>query len=196
MKVLIAGNYGREHALVWKLAQSPKVTEIFIAPGNAGTALVGVLYPGIMVTKDGPKVIEFNARFGDPEAEIYMRILKTDLLEIICACIDKKLSEIQIEWDKKSACCVVLASGGYPEKYEKGKVISGFDIVDNSDIEIFHFSTKSKDGQFVTDGGRVLGVTATSDNLKITLEKAYDAINGISFDGMQFRKDIGKKSLD
>ena len=161
-----------------------------------GTPFVGILYPGIMVTKEGPKVVEFNARFGDPEAEVYMRILETDLLEIILACIGKKLKQIKVEWTRESVCCVVLASGGYPGNYEKWKIISGLDVVTDSDVVVFHFSTKMGGGQFITNGGRVLGVTAVGNNLSAALRKAYKAIEYISFDSMQFRKDIGKKSLN
>jgi len=183
---------------------------------------LGLLYPGLMLTKDGLEIIEFNSRFGDPETETYMRLLDSDLLQIFNACIDGTLNEIEIKWKKMFACTIVLASGGYPEKYEKGKIISGIDSsleeypkgeVDdlnlstpsrkrdtpqegNKDIVIFHAGTKyDENHNLVTNGGRVLGVSATGDNLKEALEKAYKAIEKISFEGMYYRKDIGQKTL-
>jgi phosphoribosylamine--glycine ligase len=161
-----------------------------------GHPFAGILYPGIMLTEDGPKVFEFNSRFGDPETQTYMRLLKTDLLEIFNMCIEQKLSEIKIDWEEFSACNIALASGGYPGNYEKGKVISGVkDAEQDKDIVVFHAGTKLQDGGLVTNGGRVLGVSATGATLEEALAKAYKAIEKISFDGMQYRKDIGKKAL-
>lgn len=160
-----------------------------------GRPFVGVLYPGIMITEEGPKVIEFNARFGDPETQSYMRILKTDLLGILLACANHKLTDIKIEWENKSACCVVLSSGGYPGTYEKGKIISGLKKAENGEIKIFHAGTEKDNGEIVTNGGRVLGVTAIGDNLQNSLSKAYKSIENISFDGIEFRRDIGRKSI-
>lgn len=160
-----------------------------------GRSFVGVLYPGIMVTSGGPKVIEFNARFGDPETEVYMRILKTDLVDIIFSCINKTLPNIKIEWDKKSACCVVLASEGYPGTFEKGKAISGLEKINNLSVEIFHAGTKKVRDETITNGGRVLGVTATGKTLESALLETYKAIDYISFEGMQFRRDIGRRSI-
>ncbi|MFA6554548.1 MAG: phosphoribosylamine--glycine ligase [Candidatus Paceibacterota bacterium] len=158
-----------------------------------GKPFKGILFPGIMITKSGPKVIEFNARFGDPETQSYMRILETDLIDIILACIHGNIKDQNIKWSPKSACCVVCASGGYPNKYENGKIISGLDL--NEDAFVFHAGTKSDGKNIVTNGGRVLGVTAVGNNLKESLGKAYKAIKLISFEGMQYRKDIGLKSL-
>ncbi|MEK7106259.1 MAG: phosphoribosylglycinamide synthetase C domain-containing protein, partial [Patescibacteria group bacterium] len=156
----------------------------------------GVLYPGLMLTPSGPKILEYNARFGDPETQIYMRLLETDLLDIIDACIDKKLSDIEIKWKNKACCNIVLASGGYPNAYEKGKAISGIDEAElNHDIVVFHAGTAMKDGNLVTNGGRVLGVSAVADTLEDALKLAYDAIPKISFEGMQYRRDIGQKAL-
>lgn len=155
----------------------------------------GVLFPGIMITPDGPKVIEFNARFGDPETQSYMRILKTDLVDIMIACIDQKLTDIKIEWGEQSVCCVTLASKGYPGVYNSGKIISGLDEAENNSVIIFHAGTKKDQSEIVTNGGRVLGITAIGDNIKDTLAEAYGAIEEISFDGMQFRRDIGIKSI-
>lgn len=163
---------------------------------NLGHPFVGLLYPGLIMTKDGPKVIEFNARLGDPETQSYMRLLKTDLVDILEACVNGNLNEVNIEWEKKYACCIVLASGGYPGTYEKGKIITGIDEAEKlEDVVVFHAGTKIENGQLVTNGGRVLGVTATADDLKSALDKAYSAIKLINFEGMHYRTDIGQKSL-
>lgn len=163
---------------------------------NENTPFYGVLFPGLMMTEDGPKVLEYNARFGDPETQTYMRLLDTDLIDILEACVDQKLSEIKINWKSISACTIVLASGGYPENYEKGKLISGIaEAEEYDDVIVFHAGTSKKDGQFFTNGGRVLGVTATANDLEEALAKAYKAILNISFEGMQYRRDIGKKAL-
>ena len=150
-----------------------------------------------MLTKDGPKIIEFNARFGDPECQVYMRLLDSDLLEIINACVDKKLDQIEIKWGKNVfACNIALASGGYPGNYEKGKKIYGIDEAEKeTDIVVFHAGTTIKDEKIVTNGGRVLGVSATGSTLEEALKKAYKAIEKVSFRGMQYRRDIGKKAL-
>ncbi len=156
----------------------------------------GVLFPGIMLTSTGPKVIEFNARFGDPETQSYIRILETDLISILVACINGTLREQEVKWSKKSACCVVAASPGYPGKYEKGKIIKGLDTIQSEDVIVFHAGTTSEKNKIITNGGRVLGVTATSNTLKESLSKAYEALSSISFEGMQYRKDIGAKYQD
>lgn len=154
----------------------------------------GILYPGIMVTKSGPKVLEFNARFGDPETETYMRLLKTDLFDIFNACVDGKLKDVKIEWEDKFACTIVLASKGYPGDYQKGFEIKGiYDAEKQEDIVVFHAGTKIENGKLVTNGGRVLGVSSVGNSLEETLEKAYKAIEEIKFEGMQYRKDIGKR---
>ncbi len=161
-----------------------------------GSPFSGLLYPGLMMTGGGPSVIEFNARFGDPECQSYLRLLKTDLLDVFEACAQQTLLKIKIEWEPKYACCIVLASGGYPGKYEKGKEITGIAAAESlPDIIIFHAGTVIKDGKLVTNGGRVLGVTAIGDSLQEALDKAYGAVKLIHFEGMQFRTDIGKKSL-
>lgn len=175
---------------------------------TAGTPFKGILFPGIMITEQGPKVIEFNARFGDPETQSYMRLLKTDLVDVMLACIDGTLSEMQgneltkIKWNDGAACCIVLASGGYPGAYEKGIEITGLNTPqaesENSSREseiIFHAGTKTSDGKTITSGGRVLGVTAVGSNLREALSKAYKAAESIQFKGKQFRRDIGQKSL-
>lgn len=155
----------------------------------------GILFPGIMITKDGPKVIEFNVRFGDPETQSYMRILDTDLIEILLACVYGKLKDQDIKWSRKSTCCIVAASGGYPGVYEKGKIIEGLSTIRDKEIVVFQAGTKLDNEYIVTNGGRVLGVTASGNNLKESLSNAYEAIRSISFEGMQYRKDIGAKSL-
>lgn len=160
-----------------------------------GREFKGILYPGIMVTKNGPKVLEFNARFGDPEVESYLRLLNSDLFNIFLACIDGTLDQLKIEWEQKFACCIILASGGYPGKYEKGKEISGLrEAEQQEDVVIFHCGTKSENGKFYTNGGRILGVSAIGDDLDQTLQKAYEAVDKIYFAGMQYRKDIGKRA--
>lgn len=153
----------------------------------------GCLYFGLMLTPKGPKVIEYNARFGDPEAQVVLPRLKTDLVDIMQAVIDENLAELDIEWSKDASACVVMASGGYPEKYDKGIEIFGLD--ENGQVEgatVYHAGTAYKDGKFLTNGGRVLGVTATADTLDDALEKAYNAVSKIKFDGAHFRTDIGK----
>ena len=160
-----------------------------------GRPFKGILFPGIMITETGPKVIEFNARFGDPETQSYMRILETDLVEILLACINGKLKDQEIKWSNQSACCIVIASGGYPGEYKKNKVIRGLGKIEDKEVLAFHAGTKSVAADVVTNGGRVLGVTSMGDNLKESLAKAYKAIKLISFECMQYRKDIGAKSL-
>ena len=159
-----------------------------------GREFKGLLYPGVMITEEGPKVIEFNARFGDPETQSYMRLLKTDLIEIMIACADGTLDKVNIEWNSGAACTVVLASGGYPGSYEKGKEITGLDTLDEDEI-IFHAGTKVEGDKILTNGGRVLGVTAVGTDLKDALAKAYKTTDKISFEGKQLRRDIGAKSI-
>lgn len=163
-----------------------------------GNNYEGVLYPGLMLTSDGPKILEYNARFGDPETQSYMRLLDTDLLDIVDAVIDHKLVELEINWKEGFACTIVLASGGYPENYEKGKLITGIDEAEmDNDIIVFHAGTKLNDkGELVTNGGRVLGVSATGATLEEALAKAYKACAKINFEGMYYRHDIGKKALE
>jgi phosphoribosylamine--glycine ligase len=158
---------------------------------NMGREFKGVLFPGIMLTEDGPKVLEFNARFGDPETQSYVRILKTDLVDILLACVNGELNTIKIEWEDHSACCVVLASKGYPGNYTKGLPISGIAEAEKiDDVIVFHAGTKTLDNKIMTNGGRVLGISAIGDNLPEALQKAYTAVEIIHFDGKQFRKDI------
>ncbi len=166
-----------------------------VAAMNAeGRPFKGVLYFGLMKTKDGMKVIEYNARFGDPETQVVLPLLKTDLLEIFEAVTDERLSEIKIEWEAGACVCVVLASGGYPVKYEKGKEISVGEL--DADVVLCHAGTKRKDGKLVTDGGRVLGVCAKGATIEEARQKAYRNVEKIRFEGMHYRKDIGIKYRD
>jgi len=181
------------------------VAPILKALAEADTPFRGLLYPGLMMTSEGAKVVEFNSRFGDPECESYMRLLKTDLLDIVEACIDGTLEKISIEWNPGFACCIILCSGGYPGSYEKGKVITGIEEAESAggrtpagghDVVVFHSGTKMEGGKLVTSGGRVLGVTATGETLEAALKKAYEAAAKIHFDGVYYRKDIGAKALN
>ena len=163
------------------------------AMNSEGRPFKGCLYFGLMITPNGPKVIEYNARFGDPEAQVVLPRLKTDLVDIIEAVIDEKLGELDIEWSEDAAACVVMASGGYPLSYPKGLEISGLD--DNGQVEgatVYHAGTKLENGKFYTNGGRVLGITASGKTLDEALAKAYSAVEKITFDGAHYRKDIGK----
>jgi len=161
-----------------------------------GTPYKGVIYAGIMVTKKGPKVLEFNCRFGDPETQPILIRMKSDIIPILEAVIDEKLDDRFIEWDERAAVCVVLAAGGYPGNYEKGFVINGLDKIDQlEDVVVFYAGTNLKNGAIVTSGGRVLGVTALGDNVKFAIEKTYRAVDLIHFKGMHYRRDIGKRAL-
>ncbi len=159
-----------------------------------GCPFKGCLYFGLMMTADGPKVIEYNARFGDPEAQVVLPRLKTPLVDIVEAVIDERLSDIDIDWDKGACACVIIASGGYPEKYRKGFEITGLDDGGQADgVTVYHSGTLKKDGKFFTNGGRVLGVTASGGSLDEALEKAYGAVETISFEGAFHRSDIGRR---
>ena len=156
----------------------------------------GVLYAGLVLTKEGPKVLEFNARFGDPETQVVLPRLKTDLVDILNAVIEGSLHKINIEWNNNFAVCVVVASGGYPGKYQKGKVISGLERLEKmKDIIAFHAGTKFQDGKIVTLGGRVLGITAWDDTISKAKEKAYEGAEKIYFENMYYRKDIAVKAI-
>lgn len=164
------------------------------AMAKEGRPFKGVIYFGLMITKNGPKVIEYNARFGDPETQVVLPRLKTDFLEIINAVIDEKLDTIEIEWENNACVCVVAASGGYPVKYAKGYEITGLDALEaEEDIMVYHAGTELKDGKILTSGGRVLGVCAKGDNLDAAIKRAYEAIEKVSFKDMHYRRDIGVK---
>ncbi|MBY0538844.1 phosphoribosylamine--glycine ligase [Patescibacteria group bacterium] len=159
---------------------------------DTGTPFKGILYPGIMVTNQGIKVIEFNTRFGDPECESYMRILESDLVEILLACVDGTLENVNVKWSDDSVTTVMLASKGYPEAYEKGFEVQGInDAEADSSVVVFHAGTATKEGNTVTSGGRVLGVSATGKTPEEAKKKAYEAADKIHFEGKQNRADIG-----
>ena len=162
-----------------------------------GCPFKGCLYFGLMLTPDGPKVIEYNCRFGDPETQVVLPLLESDLLAIMRATTDGTLDKVEVRFSHKSAACVVLASGGYPQHYEKGKVITGLvnGQLPGGEAVVYHAGTALRDGQLVTAGGRVLGITATADTLKQALEKAYAASEQIHFDGLHKRTDIGARAL-
>jgi phosphoribosylamine--glycine ligase len=156
----------------------------------------GILYPGIMLTKSGPKVLEFNARFGDPETQVYLTRLENDLVELLDASVSGTLGKMELKWSPQASVCVVMASGGYPGSYAKGKPILGLaEAAKLPDIKVFHAGTALKDGQIVTNGGRVLGVTALGKDLKVAQAAAYAAVEKIHFDGAHFRRDIAAKAL-
>ncbi|MBS5645455.1 MAG: phosphoribosylamine--glycine ligase [Clostridiales bacterium] len=174
-----------------------RVEEEIIVPtmhalNKEGRKFKGVIFFGLMLTKDGPKLLEYNARFGDPEAQSVLFRMKNDLLTILEAVVDERLNEIQLEWEPGAAVCVVMASGGYPGSYEKGKEITGLEQVDE-DVMVFHAGTKLEDGKFRTAGGRVLGVTARGRDMEEAREKAYANVKKIHFDGAHYRTDIGIK---
>ncbi len=158
-----------------------------------GRDFVGILFVGLMLTSDGPKVLEYNARFGDPEAQVVLPRMKNDIVDVMNACIDGKLEEIDLQFEDNAAVCVVLASEGYPEHYEKGKVISGFENFEGREgYYVFHAGTKFEGDQIVTNGGRVLGVTAKGADLKEARKNAYAATEWITFENKYMRNDIGK----
>ncbi len=159
-----------------------------------GRTFQGVIYFGMMLTPKGPKVVEYNARFGDPECQAVLSLLETDLMDILEACVDGTLDQVDVKFKDAASCCLVLASGGYPIAYEKGKEITGLDQV--KDAVVFHAGTKKQDGKFLTNGGRVLGVTAVAPTLREAVVKAYAAAGPVFFEKMHFRKDIGYHILD
>lgn len=172
-----------------------KIMKPTVSAMNAeGRTFKGVLYFGLMKTKNGMKVIEYNARFGDPETQVILPMLKTDLMEIFEAITDERLADIEIEWEKGACVCVVLASGGYPVAYEKGKEITIGDLDDG--ITLCHAGTAIKENKLVTSGGRVLGVCAKGDTIEEARQKAYKNVEKIQFDGMHYRTDIGVKYRD
>ena len=162
-----------------------------------GIKYKGVLYAGLMIRDGKPSVLEFNCRLGDPETQPVFARLDSDFVDIALAICDERLSSVKVEWKKDAAVCVVLASGGYPGKYEKGKVITGLDEAGRvEDVCVFHAGTEFVDGQIVTNGGRVLGVTATGRDIKAAKEQAYKAVGQIGFEGMHYRKDIADRALN
>lgn len=160
-----------------------------------GRTFKGCLYFGLMLTPKGPKVIEYNCRFGDPETQVVLPLLKTDLLTVMQAVHDETLSELSVEFSDEAAACVIVASGGYPKSYKKGCVMDFGKAEELPDVTVYHAGTALKDGTLVTSGGRVLGVTATGKDLETALQKAYAAVEEIHFDGAFYRKDIGQRAL-
>ena len=163
------------------------------AMASEGRPFTGILFTGLMITEDGPKVLEYNARFGDPEAQVVLPRMKNDIIDVMEACIDGKLSDVELEFEDNAAVCVVLASDGYPEKYDKGFEIKGLDTFKDKDgYYVFHAGTKFDGDKIVTNGGRVLGVVAKGENLKAARENAYKATEWIDFANKYKRNDIGK----
>ncbi|MHC5062051.1 MAG: phosphoribosylamine--glycine ligase [Planctomycetota bacterium] len=163
---------------------------------RAGRPYKGILYAGLMMTAGGPRVLEYNVRFGDPETQPILMRLKSDLLEVCLAVCDGKLEDITLVWDERPAVCVVMASGGYPDSYEKGKVITGLEDAEaDKDVVVFHAGTKEVEGEVVTSGGRVLGVTALGKTIKEAQKKAYAAVEKIKFDDAYYRHDIADKAI-
>ena len=160
---------------------------------SEGREFKGIIFFGLMLTEDGPKVLEYNARFGDPEAQVVLPRMKNDIVDVFEACIDGTLDKIELEFEDNAAVCVVLASDGYPVSYEKGFEIKGLENFENKEgYYVFHAGTKLSDGKIVTNGGRVLGVTAKGANLKEARANAYEATKLIDFENKYMRNDIGK----
>lgn len=205
-KRVFNGNLGPNTGGMGTISPNPYYTDeiakecmekIFLPTINAmnaeGRTFKGCLYFGLMLTPNGPKVIEYNCRFGDPEAQVVLPRLKTDFSDVINAIIDEKLGELEIEWYDGACACVIMASGGYPGKYDKGIVIKGLNEDGQVDgATVFHAGSAFKDGQFVTNGGRVLGVTAKGKDLDEALDRAYEAVEKIDFSGAHYRTDIGR----
>lgn len=187
-------------APVYTEALSAEVNKTIIEPTIAamaaeGTPFTGILYTGLMLTEKGPRVLEYNVRFGDPETQPIMVRMKSDIVALFQACVDGKLDEAVLEWHDEAAVCVIMASGGYPSSSEKGVPIHGLDDIAAEEAIVFHSGTAEKDGEIVTNGGRVLGVTAKDATIKGAIDKAYAAVEKINFDHMQFRRDIGARAL-
>ncbi len=174
--------------------------KIFMPTINAmnqeGRTFKGCLYFGLMITPKGPKVIEYNCRFGDPETQVVLPRLKTDIIDIFEAINNETLSELDIEWSEKACACVIMASGGYPKSYKKGVEITGLTSGQLDGVTVYHAGTKIENDKLVTSGGRVLGVTALGDSLADALKKSYEAVENIHFDNAHYRKDIGKRALE
>jgi phosphoribosylamine--glycine ligase len=179
---------------LWKTIADTIIAPVVKGMRDEGHPFKGILYAGIMVTKDGPKVLEFNVRFGDPETQAVLPRLKTDLVEVMLASVDGRLKGLKLEWDQRACVSVVMAAGGYPGEYTTGKTISGLDQVPKDAI-VFHAGTKKQGEKIVTSGGRVLGVTALGAGIADAIKNAYQAVGKISFEGCQYRRDIGKKAL-
>lgn len=160
-----------------------------------GMPYTGCLYAGLMITENGPKVIEFNARFGDPETQVVLPLLDSDMAEVMMACVNGNLADLDIQWKDGAAVCVVMAAGGYPQGYRKGDVISGLDKAAELGATVFHAGTAAKDGNIVTNGGRVLGVTAIGTDVQKAVDNAYAAVKSIHFDDVHYRNDIAYRAI-
>lgn len=160
-----------------------------------GIPYTGCLYAGLMITENGPKVIEFNARFGDPETQVVLPLLDSDMAEVMMACVNGNLADLDIKWKDGAAVCVVMAAGGYPQSYRKGDVISGLDKAADLGATVFHAGTAAKDGNIVTNGGRVLGVTAIGTDVQKAVDNAYAAVKSIHFDDVHYRNDIAYRAI-
>lgn len=172
------------------------VRPVIDAMCSEGAPFQGFLYTGLMLTPTGPRVLEFNVRMGDPEAQVILPRLESDFAELCEALCQGRLGDYQATWSKKAAVCVVLASGGYPGAYTKGKAISGLKMAEEDErVVVFHSGTRRQGETLLTDGGRVLGVTAVADDLSSAVMLAYEAVNKIHFEGMHYRRDIGAKGL-
>mgnify|MGYP001771156198 FL=1 len=208
-KRALDGNQGKNTGGMGTISPNPDYTdemaarcmqEIFLPTVHAmnaeGRPFCGCLYFGLMLTPNGPKVIEYNSRFGDPEAQVVLPRLETDLVDIMEATIDGTLADLDIRWKPGACACVVMASGGYPESYQKGFEIHGLDAngqLDGMDgVTVYHAGTKRENGKFYTNGGRVLGVTCTGQTLDEALDKAYEAVGRITWEGVHYRRDIGR----
>ena len=168
---------------------------VIAAMAKEGRPYAGCLYAGLMITAEGPKVVEFNARFGDPETQVVLPLLESDLVDIMLACADGTLGGMEIEWKRGAAVCVVMASGGYPKAYRKGLPIDGLQKAKAAGALVFHAGTAKENGQIVTAGGRVLGIVATADRVEDAVERAYKGVSAVSFEGAFYRKDIAHRAL-
>ena len=193
------GAFSTDSILSSELRQ--RILDEIIKPTVAGMAFEGhpfrgILYAGVMISRGKTRVLEFNVRFGDPEAQVVLPRLETDLLAILTALASGSLNIDPLRWSKDAMVCVVIASGGYPGSYEKGKEISGLDLAEeDSNTTVFHAGTDLKEGKIVTSGGRVLGVTSAAFSLDAAIMRSYEAVNKIHFDGMYYRRDIAAKGL-
>ena len=181
---------------ILQLAEDKILKPIIEAMNEEGIVYKGCLYAGLMIVNGKPKVVEFNARFGDPETQVVLPLLESDLVEIMLACVDGTLDAQKIEWSNDSAVCIVLASGGYPQSYKKGFEIDGINKAKALDNLVIHAGTAKIDGKIVTSGGRVLGVVAKAENIRAAVDKAYKGVEVIHFDNMHFRKDIAHRALN
>ena len=181
---------------LYKAIENRIIDPVIRGMQKSGTPFKGVLYAGLMITFDGPMVLEFNVRFGDPETQAILPRMKSDIVELMLASCDGQIGNIELEWNKRSCVCVVMSSGGYPGEYEKGKEIFGLkDAEKIEDTVVFHAGTKKEGGKIVTSGGRVLGVTSLGNGIEKAIEQVYNAIDKINFERCFFRRDIGSKAF-